>query len=782
MKNPLTILLLLVTIAGAQQLVIKTNGVAKNYPAADGIEAVAAGNAAVTLSADTDIRLIVELRSPSRIEEQLNGRSFSKTVADRSRRSLRSALPDAEVHQEFETIINAIALTVKRSDVERIAHLPEVRAVHPDLTVSAAPVDASSAPPVVPNSAAAATGAGVRIGVIDTGVDYLHEAFGGRMGSGAVIAGGYDLVNNDPDPMDDNGHGTHVTGIICGNSATLSGAAKDASVFVYKALDQSGNGTTSAVLAAIERAIADSVQILNMSLGTPGGSPDDPLSSAVNRAVRAGIVVVVAAGNTGEYTGISSPGVAPLALTVGAADGPAVASFSSKGPEVSTYGIKPDVVAQGVNILSAKRGGGYVAMSGTSMAAPFVTAWAAGLKQLHPGWSADRIRDAVITNARSLGRSPFMQGHGIADERILSGTVAASPAQLSFGFDPPGTPLWKQQRTVTIANTGPSARTYSFSVMSGAVPGITFRFTPQQFTIPANGTASVTVDLEANNLMLGNNNTFESGYTGTLLAAGGDSITIPYAFIKAPVMQLNFNEVPWTVLVVNTAGYARTIAPKTTGTSFILPDGQYDVVTSFYGSRFVIRENVAVNGRSVLDIASTQAVYPVSFVPVDSTGAVMALGTVKGTHSFIEALVHQPSGVAVVGMGGGKTTAYSNRPKYFSAMSKRFTYGYSMTLQPTNAVSYTYDLVLDSGVTAAKNFVFGKEDLKHVDVKYDLSASVQRAFPVIWTSFTGRHASYSVTFYDGNAEPLRFPFLQQTFHTRRTSTFPIHYQREAYNY
>ncbi len=782
MKATLTLFILLVSFAGGQQLVIKTNGVAKNYPAAEGIGAVAFGSDVQTSgTAETNVRLIVVMKAPSRIEERLNGRLFSRSVADRARRSLRTALPDAEIHREFETIINAVSLTVSRADAERIALMTEVRAVYPDLTVSASPVDALTAPPVVPNSTASASGKGIRIGIIDTGVDYLHEAFGGRMGSGAVIAGGFDLVNNDADPMDDNGHGTHVAGIICGNSSTLSGAAKDASVYIYKALDQSGNGTTSAVIAAIERAIADSVQILNMSLGTPYGSTDDPLSSAVDRAVRAGIVVVVAAGNTGEFSGINSPGIASLALTVGAADGMNVASFSSKGPEADSYGIKPDVVAQGVNILSAKKGGGYVQMSGTSMAAPFVTAWTAGVMQLHPDWSALQVRDAVISNSRTLGKSPFIQGHGRTDERVLNSITAASPAQLSFGFDPPAVAVWKQQRTVTLYNAAPSPRSYSFGV-SVSSPGLTFRFTPQQVTVPAQGSSQVTVELEANNLMLGNSSTFESGYTGTLLAAGTDTITIPYAFIKAPVMQLNFNEIPWTVLVHNNSSYAKTFSPKTAGFSFILPDGAYNVVTSFYGSRYVIKENVTVNGKAILDIASTQAVHPVTFQPVDRNGAKLDLAALKGTHSFLEALVYQPTGIAVVGMGGGKTTAYTNRPKYFSSMSSSYTYGYSMTLQPSNAVSYTYDLVLDSGVTSAKNMVFTKDDMKHVDVKYDLSSGIQRAFPITWTTFIGRFASYSVAFYDGNAEPLRFPFTQETFHVRRSNTFPLFYQREAYTY
>jgi subtilisin family serine protease len=782
MRATLTILLFLCSAAAAQQLIVKTNGAAKSYPGTSGISAVDAGGRLVTAESQDDMqRLIVVMKAPSRIEEQLNGRTFSKSVAERSRRSLRTALPDAEIHQEFETIINAVSLTVSRTDAERIALMPDVRSVHPDLTVSVAPVDASNAPPVAPNGSAAATGRGIRIGIIDTGVDYLHEAFGGRIGTGAVLAGGYDLVNNDADPMDDNGHGTHVAGIICGNSSSIAGAAKDASVFIYKALDRSGNGTTGNVLAAIERAIRDSVQILNMSLGTPSGSPDDPLASAVDRAVRAGIVVVVAAGNTGEYSGVNSPGIAALALTVGAADGTNIASFSSKGPEVSTYGIKPDVVAQGVNILSAKQGGGYVAMSGTSMAAPFVTAWTAALKELHPDWSAAQLRDAVISNSRSIGKGLFLQGHGVVDARVLAAAALASPPQISFGFDPPAAAVWTQQRNVTLYNTGTAPRTYTITA-GNTVPGVTVRSTPQQVTVPAHGSAEIIVALEANNLMLGNNNTFENGYTGTLTAAGQDSIVIPYTFIKAPVLQLNFNEVPWTVLVHNTATYAKTVNPKSNTFSLIIPDGVYNVVASYYGSRYVIKENVTVNGKATVDLASTQAVHPVSFQAVDKNGEKLDLAALKGTHSYLEALVFQPTGSAIVGMGGGKTTAYSNRPKYFSTMSSKYTYGYSMTLQPSNAVSYTYEMVLDSGISGTKNVQFSAEDMKHVDVKYDLPPNVQRAFPVTWTNFVGKFSSLSVTFYDGNIEPLRLPFTQETFYTRRGTAFPIFHQREAYSY
>ena len=117
------------------------------------------------------------------------------------------------------------------------------------------------------------SGDGISIGVIDTGIDYLHEAFGGGFGPGFTVIGGYNFVGNNSDPRDDNGHGTHVAGIIAGNAPSFKGIAPGYRLFAYKALDAEGNGTTSMVLAAIEQAIKDSVQIINLSLGTARRRP-----------------------------------------------------------------------------------------------------------------------------------------------------------------------------------------------------------------------------------------------------------------------------------------------------------------------------------------------------------------------------------------------------------------------------------------------------------------------------------------------------------------------------
>ncbi|SDN02248.1 S8 family serine peptidase [Bacillus sp. OK048] len=162
------------------------------------------------------------------------------------------------------------------------------------------------------------TGKGVKVGVIDTGVDYTHPDLRRN------FAGGHDLVDNDRDPMETKTlgratvHGTHVAGIIAANGK-LMGVAPDAKILAYRALGPGGGGTTENVLAAIEQAIKDKVDIVNLSLGNDINGPDLPISLALNRAVEKGIVAIAASGNSGPNVWtVGSPGTASKAISVGA--------------------------------------------------------------------------------------------------------------------------------------------------------------------------------------------------------------------------------------------------------------------------------------------------------------------------------------------------------------------------------------------------------------------------------------------------------------------------------
>lgn len=162
-----------------------------------------------------------------------------------------------------------------------------------------------------------ATGKGVVVAVFDTGVNYSHPDLGGGFGPGYKVVKGYDFVNNDEEPLDDHGQGTHVAGIIAANGV-LKGVAPDATLLAYKVLDSEGNGQVPDLIAAINRAVIDDADIMCMSVGISGKGPL-PIEGAVDAAVSDGVTVVAAAGNGGPYiSSIRSPAGYKNVIAVGA--------------------------------------------------------------------------------------------------------------------------------------------------------------------------------------------------------------------------------------------------------------------------------------------------------------------------------------------------------------------------------------------------------------------------------------------------------------------------------
>ena len=251
------------------------------------------------------------------------------------------------------------------------------------------------------------------VAVIDTGIDASHIDLDG----GKVIAW-VDYVNGRTSPYDDNGHGTHVAGIIAGTgegNAAYKGVAPGVALIGLKVLDSQGSGSFSDVQAAIEWCINNkdkyNIRVINLSLGSSSSSDGtDSVSQAANAAVDAGIVVVVAAGNSGpaKYT-IGSPGAADKVITVGAgADvgegGFFLASFSSRGPTADGR-IKPDIVSPGYKITApdANSGSGYVTYSGTSMATPFTAGVVALMLDANPSLTPVDVKNILAQTAIDWG-------------------------------------------------------------------------------------------------------------------------------------------------------------------------------------------------------------------------------------------------------------------------------------------------------------------------------------------------------------------------------------------
>ncbi|KKS95245.1 MAG: Subtilisin [Candidatus Giovannonibacteria bacterium GW2011_GWA1_43_15] len=254
------------------------------------------------------------------------------------------------------------------------------------------------------------TGNGRKVVVLDTGYNRLHPELS------SSYLGGKDFVNNDNDPTDDNGHGSHVAGIITadGIDPKAKGVAPDAGIIAGKVLDENGSGYFSDVVAAIYWAINGSDGIygngddfgadaINLSLGTvrtykgfcDSALPD--LTNAISYAKNKGILVVVAAGNSGN-AGVSIPGCISYSTTVGAVNSSDyVASFSGRGNAL-------DITAPGVSIYSSVLLNVYATWSGTSMATPMISGVVALIKSAHPTYTQVQAENKLFTTAKDLGK------------------------------------------------------------------------------------------------------------------------------------------------------------------------------------------------------------------------------------------------------------------------------------------------------------------------------------------------------------------------------------------
>lgn len=286
-------------------------------------------------------------------------------------------------------------------------------------------------------------GNGVTVAVIDTGVA-PHDDLVKPMNR---IIDFMDFVNNKDTPYDDNGHGTHVAGIIAGNGYSSRGKyvgiAPKSNIIGIKALDENGGGSTSDIIAALSYCIEMkdkyNIRIINLSLGTPAThSPDkDPLVKAVEKCVKAGIIVVTAAGNSGPNARtILSPGISKEVITVGAVDDKrtidpsddTIAPFSSRGP--TPEGIqKPDLVAPGVNInsISHSKVDSYTSLSGTSMATPLVSGSLALLLNRYADLSPKEFKTMLTNACKPLKDEKDGQGYGMLNLRELFNSQDESP-------------------------------------------------------------------------------------------------------------------------------------------------------------------------------------------------------------------------------------------------------------------------------------------------------------------------------------------------------------------
>jgi subtilisin family serine protease len=299
-------------------------------------------------------------------------------------------------------------------------------------------------------------GDGVIVAVIDTGVDYNHEDISGNVDTTV----GYDFINNDDDPMDDNGHGTHVAGTIAAienNSKGIAGVAPEANIMAIKALDQDGVGSYDNIASGINYATNNGAEVINLSLG--GIIPANILKNALTNAYANGVVVLASAGNDGRDIKQSIPACYEEVLAVAASDQNDLKTY------FSSLGNLTDITAPGggesPNILSLRASGTdlycdsppydqycntyivdqkYYRAQGTSMAAPHVSGLTTQLVSEFPADSVNDLRGRIVAGVDSMSNDSSFN-HGYTGSGRINAQKALSISE---------TPYFKINKDVTI--------------------------------------------------------------------------------------------------------------------------------------------------------------------------------------------------------------------------------------------------------------------------------------------------------------------------------------------
>lgn len=598
--------------------------------------------------------------------------------------------PSINVITTYNLLFKGLALQASPDKLAKISSLEFIKALHPvhtyqtNITLSPNRNNNLKEQPhtVFPSdlNTTSYTGRGIKVGVIDTGIDYNHPDLAGN------YVAGYDLVDLDDDPMEtpENSregpptlHGTHVAGIIAANGS-LQGVAPEASIYAYRALGPGGKGSSVQVIAALEQAVKDEVDVINLSLGNSINGPDYPTSMAVNRAVELGVAVVIANGNSGpDNWTVGSPATAEKALSVGALahpetipilyernedkkipltlmlgsipweieraheivssdeldsmirgkivlfkrgevpfydlakeaemagaaaviianneegelqgsieqedpitipvtaiskddgdwlikqmkkdtlyietifkeKGETIAPFSSRGPVTVNWDMKPELLAPGTNILSTIPGG-YLALQGTSMAAPHVAGAIALMKEAKPQWTNEQIIGALKTTATPIKNdkqefiAPNIQGIGKVEinQALQTNTIIDNPL-LAFGkIDEVRE---RKVKHIKVKNNSNNKQTYFFTIPKKQA-GMSWHL-PTSFSLEKQEEVTIPIELNITPSIMQNG--IHQGWL--TLNEKENQYYLPYSFINneadyPKVMGFEFSLEPYT--------------------------------------------------------------------------------------------------------------------------------------------------------------------------------------------------------------------------------------------
>ncbi|HEX4325075.1 MAG TPA: S8 family serine peptidase, partial [Gaiellaceae bacterium] len=445
---------------------------------------------------------------------------------------LAVAIPAARVRLHYGVALDGVSVVLPSAEVARLRTLPgatvwptvtyhALSAPDSDTTTSADPGPALIGAPELWGPSLATAGQGIKIGLVDDGIDQAHPYFnpagyaypsGFPKGNTAYTTPKVIVARAFPSPSTHwkyadkpfdpafSFHATHVAGIAAGdhdtptapdNGSPISGVAPKAYLGNYKALtvptaDYGLDGNSPEIAKAIDQAVADGMNVINLSIGEPEVEPRrDIVVKALDNAAAAGVVPVVSAGNDFDaagYGSVGSPANAPAAITAAAStmggDGTQpdhIASFSSGGPTPLSLLLKPDVTAPGVDVLSSIPAHDFETLDGTSMAAPHVSGAAALLLQRHPTWTVQQVKsalastgDTVHPTGHSGAVSVLREGGGRIDlVRADHPLLLTNPTSLGWGLVRRG---FSGAKELSTADAGGGSEPWTVSIHTQSAP------------------------------------------------------------------------------------------------------------------------------------------------------------------------------------------------------------------------------------------------------------------------------------------------------------------------
>lgn len=610
------------------------------------------------------------------------------------------------------------------------------------------------------------TGTGVKVAVLDTGYDPNHPDLKGLVTESANFT-------TEPNTDDLNGHGTHVTSTVAGSGAAsdgkYKGVAPGVQILSGKVCTADGNCDNSDIVEGLAWAAQHGAKVINLSLGDTDTPETDALEAMVETVTRDyGTLVVAAAGNSGPGK-VSSPASDDRALAVGAAEeDDDLAGFSSVGPRVGDSGLKPDIIAPGVNVVAARAGGttaddGYVAMSGTSMATPHVTGAAAILFQQHPDWTAEQVKRQLMQSATGAKEhGAYFQGAGRVDvARAVDQDVTADTTALDFGLirwtDGERPPVTK---TITYRNPGAAPVTLQLkdNPSSGKkdvpAPAGLFRLSADSVTVPAHGTAAVTLTATPEAT------TTYAAYSGVVTASTADdqvSVRVPFGMdVEQPSYDLRIGMKSRTgaapdnaYLLVNSAdGKAYEVeALGKSSTVVRLPKDTYSVSGFYFDASFT--EGTIVGVPKVVMSADRQVTIdaqkakPVTVSAPSRSARIMSaeIGTISMADQLLSVTMYNAIGTDHIdGVYAVPTTRYKDSKFTYLVTS---VWGDPAGADGNPASVYYLTRPVHGGIPADPAYNPRRSELARVNTTFAATTPGTTATRIVWTyvdnvRFSGR--------------------------------------------